>query len=226
VPPPGLPLPPPPPTSPGGQPLASFGDRLLAVLIDSAILAGVGLVLAIPAVIIFVVAVVPDLGDAGYASDGTAATPAFLSVLLPFLLMEVMLIAVLVGVQYVYQVELSRRTGQTVGKRVMRIRIVPLDPTRQLTRGILARRFVAQLGCSMLPSAHAWQKTPETAPGGCGVVVGVQDGGGVFGGLPGQLRQQTGVDVGGEINGKSSLPATATTATLIAPSFSLPLPPS
>jgi uncharacterized RDD family membrane protein YckC len=154
VPPPGLPLPPPPPTSPGGQPLASFGDRLLAVLIDSAILAGVGLVLAIPAVIIFVVAVVPDLGDAGYASDGTAATPAFLSVLLPFLLMEVMLIAVLVGVQYVYQVELSRRTGQTVGKRVMRIRIVPLDPTRQLTRGILARRFVAQLGCSMLPALN------------------------------------------------------------------------
>ncbi|ROT28075.1 RDD family protein [Micromonospora sp. HM5-17] len=148
---PGHPVPGPPPTSPGGQPLASFTDRLLAVLIDGAILGGIGLVCAIPAVIIFFVAVGPELTAVEYQPDGTVATPDLAAIIVPLLLMEAALFAVMLVVQYVYSVEMSRRTGQTVGKRVMKIRIAPLDPTGSLTRGVLARRFLAQLGCGLVP---------------------------------------------------------------------------
>ena len=49
---------PPPPVSPGGQPLADFGNRLLAYLIDAAILVGVTMIVALPAFLIFFFAVV------------------------------------------------------------------------------------------------------------------------------------------------------------------------
>ncbi|MEO3742433.1 RDD family protein [Plantactinospora sp. B5E13] len=151
--PPGYPVPPAAqlPTSPGGQPLASFTDRLLAVLIDGAILAGVGMVLAIPAVIIFFVVTGPDLFAVEYNPDGTIADPDPLAFLVPLLIMEGILILVVYVAQYVYQVEMARRTGQTVGKRIMKIRITPLDPNRSLTRGALARRFLAQVGIGFIP---------------------------------------------------------------------------
>lgn len=150
---PGYPVPPaaPLPTAPGGQPLASFADRLLAVLIDGAILAGVAMVLAIPAVIIFFVVAGPDLFAVEYNPDGTIADPDPLAFLVPLLIMEGILILVVYAVQYVYQVEMARRTGQTVGKRIMKIRITPLDPNRSLTRGTLARRFLAQIGIGLIP---------------------------------------------------------------------------
>ena len=39
---------PPPPLSPGGQPLADFGTRLLAYLIDAAIITAVAMVVFVP----------------------------------------------------------------------------------------------------------------------------------------------------------------------------------
>jgi uncharacterized RDD family membrane protein YckC len=46
------------PVSPGGQPLADFGTRLLAYLIDAAILVGVTMIVALPAFLIFFFTVV------------------------------------------------------------------------------------------------------------------------------------------------------------------------
>ncbi|MEO3925412.1 RDD family protein [Micromonosporaceae bacterium B7E4] len=140
----------PPPVSPSGQPLASFGDRLLAYLIDAAILGGTVLVLAIPAFVVFFSTVgadfftVPD-------QDGPVVEPDPFGFLVPFLLLEAALLVVGFALQYLYQVELPRRTGQTVGKRVMKIKIIPLDPAGSIGRAPLARRFLVQAGSGLVP---------------------------------------------------------------------------
>ncbi|MEV4491621.1 RDD family protein [Micromonospora coxensis] len=140
----------PPALAPNGQPLASFGDRLLAALIDGAIMGGVAAVLAVPAVLIFVMVMMPDLTATN--PDGTLASDPFTDFLLPLLALEAGLFALIFALTYVYQVEMTLRTGQTVGKRVMKLKIVPFDPTVALARGVLAKRWLAhQVGGSFIP---------------------------------------------------------------------------
>ncbi|GAA3737342.1 hypothetical protein GCM10022225_20190 [Plantactinospora mayteni] len=140
----------PPPVSPSGQPLASFVDRLLAYLIDAAILGGTMMVIMIPAFVVFFLTVgrdfftVPD-------PDSYVVEPDPLGFLVPFLLLEAALLVVAFAIQYLYQVELTKRTGQTVGKRVMKIKIVPLDPAGSIGRAPLARRYLVQAGGGLVP---------------------------------------------------------------------------
>jgi uncharacterized RDD family membrane protein YckC len=60
------------------------------------------------------------------------------------LLVEGGIFLLAVVLQYVYQVEMMYRSGQTVGKRAMRLRVIPIDPARRLTRGMAATRFLVQ----------------------------------------------------------------------------------
>jgi uncharacterized RDD family membrane protein YckC len=144
------PPPPPPPASPAGQPLASFGDRFLAYLIDYAVFFGIGLVLAVPAVLILVLTIAPDLFEV--RPDGTPVEPDFLDLFVPLLLIEAGLIVVLLLVSYVYYVEMLFRGGQTLGKRAMKIKIVPVDPDTRLTRGSAAKRWLGgYVAASFLP---------------------------------------------------------------------------
>ncbi|TDB75236.1 RDD family protein [Micromonospora sp. KC723] len=153
APPPGYAYPPrpmlPPALAPNGQPLAGFGDRLLAYLVDAVIVGGVSAVLAIPAVLLLVAAMVPDL--AATAPDGTPAANPITDLLLPLLALEVGLFAVIFALSYVYQVELALKTGQTVGKRVLKLKIVPFDPAAPLTRRVLAKRWLAHQGGGLIP---------------------------------------------------------------------------
>lgn len=138
------PLRPPPPApalSPAGQPLATFGDRFLAYLIDYAVFLGIGLVLALPAVLILILAVAPDLFEV--QPDGTPVDPSFMEFFLPLLLIEAGLVVVLLLVSYVYYVEMLVRGGQTLGKRAMKLKVVPLVPDAKLTRGTAAKRWLA-----------------------------------------------------------------------------------
>ncbi|WP_088996365.1 RDD family protein [Micromonospora echinaurantiaca] len=152
VPPPGPVGPPrPAPTlTPAGQPLASFTDRLLAALVDAAVFYGVGLVLAVPALIIFFAVVLPDL--VRIAPDGSVAQPdLWRDFLVPFLWMELAIVAISFVVAYVYYVEMMFRTGQTYGKKVMKLRVVPLDPDRSLDRRAAVRRFLVQQVGGLVP---------------------------------------------------------------------------
>src|SRR6185437_7639087 len=104
-PPPGYRLVAPPPVSPGGQPLADFGNRLLAYLIDVAILTAVMLIVALPAVLIFIFTVVRPAVD-NAAPDGTLANGDVGGIVLGGLALEAGLIVFVLVVTYLYTVEL------------------------------------------------------------------------------------------------------------------------
>ena len=145
-------VPPPPALSPAGQPLASFVDRLLAYLIDIAIFVGVSMLLALPIFAIFFFLFVPDLADQA-GPDGTLGEPAPWSFILALLGVELAYVVLLMLFYYVYYVEFQlRKNGQTVGKKAMKIRVVPIDPEGALTRGILAKRWLVQgVAGSLIP---------------------------------------------------------------------------
>ncbi len=143
----------PAPLSPAGQPLAGFGDRLAAYLIDMAILTVTFSVIFIPVFFIFMATQMPDVMT---ATDPYAPEPdpsvVWEEFLLPLLLLEALLFLVVLAAYYVYHVELMWRTGQTLGKKVLKIRVVPLNPALRLTRGAAAKRYaVAVIAGSLIP---------------------------------------------------------------------------
>ncbi|MFI6758515.1 RDD family protein [Micromonospora sp. NPDC050417] len=140
--------PPPPPLSPAGQPLAEFSDRFLAGLVDHGIYLLVSLVFTVPAMIYYFTRVLPDMFV--LTPDGTLREPDFLAVMVPMLLLQFGLMVVLLAVLYVYHVEMMFRTGQTPGKRIMKIRVVPLDPYATLTRGATVKRYLVQFAAGAL----------------------------------------------------------------------------
>jgi uncharacterized RDD family membrane protein YckC len=140
---------PPPPLSPAGQPLANFGDRLLAYLLDTLILVAASVVLIVPLFVVVVFLLVPQ--TLATQPDGTLVEPGFATFFLPLLLAELVFVLLMLGVCYLYSVEYQGRSGQTVGKRVMNIRVVPLDPAARLDRRTLAKRFLVQYVAGFLP---------------------------------------------------------------------------
>jgi uncharacterized RDD family membrane protein YckC len=124
-------------------PLADFGNRLLAYLIDVAIITGVTLVVAVPAVLVFFLVAAPAAAD-DVNADGTLPPDFFGRFVVAAILLQLGLLLFVLAAYYVYTVEMAWRTGQTVGKRVMKLRVVPLDPRRQLTRGMATKRWAVQ----------------------------------------------------------------------------------
>ncbi len=131
--------PPPVPVAPDGRPLADFGTRLLAHLIDGAILTAIGLVILVPVVLVLVFNAMPDFAD-----PGAAPADPFGDFFLPLLLVELGFILLVLAGYYVYYVEMMYRGGQTVGKRSMKIQVVPLAPGATLTRGMAAKRYLIE----------------------------------------------------------------------------------
>ena len=131
----------PKPTAPDGRPLAEFGDRLLAYLIDMAIFVGVGLVLMVPGFI----AIFAIMGSAFTtdAQGNLVDEPTFASVFVPIIAIYGAIFLVAIVVQYLYAVELTlRKNGQTYGKRAMKIQVVPLEPGAPLTRALVTKRWL------------------------------------------------------------------------------------
>ncbi|MER7273564.1 RDD family protein [Dactylosporangium sp. NPDC000244] len=128
------------PRAPNGMPLANFGDRLVAVLIDGAVLVGVALVLAIP----MFIAIFAVIAGATAAASSTETPNAGLLFGLP-LLIELLYLVLVLAAGYVYHVEMFRRTGVTWGKRAMKLQLIRADdPSAPIGRGVLARRWATQ----------------------------------------------------------------------------------
>jgi uncharacterized RDD family membrane protein YckC len=125
------------PAAPNGQVLADVGMRLLARLIDGLIVGGVvSIVMTIVIVVVFVTMI----------NSGDGAT--FLAVLV---VTELVALLLVMAAQYVYDVEFAKRDGQTVGKRVLKLRIVPLDPNQPLDRAALAKRWLVTSPGGLVP---------------------------------------------------------------------------
>ncbi|MET7470212.1 RDD family protein [Micromonospora sp. NPDC005222] len=128
--------------APNGQPLASFSDRLLAYLIDTAVAMAVTLVLFLPVFLLLVFWMVDQVEQAG--PSGPDPLDIWTSLFLPLLAAEFGVLLLLLAFYWVYHVEYARRTGQTLGKKVMKLRIVPMQPDAPLTRGMLGKRWLVE----------------------------------------------------------------------------------
>jgi uncharacterized RDD family membrane protein YckC len=132
------------PVSPAGQPLADFLERLAAFAIDRVIISAATFVVFLP---LFILAIpwfegtVRELDQAN-AADNAAAGAAFGRFFLVICGLNVVLFGFSALATYVYDVEMMFRSGQTVGKRIMKIRVVPLDPSAILTRKVAAKRWL------------------------------------------------------------------------------------
>ena len=136
---------PPKPTAPDGQPLAEFSDRLLAYLVDVAVLFVASLILMVPAFVGAFFVISNAFSKIQYDADGNAINePSLAAVALPLFAIYggVLILATLFN--YLYEVEHAlRRQGTTWGKRVMKIKIVPLaGSTAPLTRAMLVKRWL------------------------------------------------------------------------------------
>jgi uncharacterized RDD family membrane protein YckC len=140
------------PVGPSGHRLAEFSDRLLAWLIDSAIQGLVSLVILVPVYIVAFISffnTIPTQTTVNGQLVGPAPDPMlFFGGFLAFFAIVLLLTF---GIRYLYEVEMMFRSGQTVGKRIMKIRIVPVDTTRVLTRGMAFKRYLVYVGASFLP---------------------------------------------------------------------------
>ena len=119
------------PLGPGGAPLAGFADRLLARLIDGAII-------LIPMLLLEVIGALPIIVVA--VTTNGQPQPALLA---GSVVLSVALIIGLVTVGgYVYEVTLMHKTGQTYGKRFRRIRIVNAHDGGPIDKRMAVRRWL------------------------------------------------------------------------------------
>ncbi len=153
--------PPPPPVAPGGQPLAEFSDRLVAFIIDAVILGGFTAVVTIPIYIFAAFTIFEDFGTGVRIYEDPLGEPALaegqnpFAVLLPLFGIMALLIVLALAFAYLYTVEMMFRTGQTIGKRIMKIQIIPVDPAQALTRALALKRFLVQhVAAGFLPGLN------------------------------------------------------------------------
>ncbi|MBX6748218.1 MAG: RDD family protein [Micromonosporaceae bacterium] len=135
--------------SPGGQPLAGFDQRLVAYLLDGLILGAISMVFILPLYFCLIFLVVAPIATVNGepVDDATGARTALGVIGVVFLMLALSLV-----LMYIYEVELALRNGgQTYGKKIAKIRIVPLDPTETLTRRHLTLRFFATYGMNLVP---------------------------------------------------------------------------
>ena len=145
----------PPAIAPNGQPLASFADRFLAYLIDHVIYLVVSLIWTIPFMIWWVYQFNEFFNEVanspGFDPDQPGPPPSadfdgFLGLYVPMLLFVLATLVLATVYTYVYWVEMQmRRGGQTVGKRIMKIRVIPVDPAQaEVTRSGYVVRWAVQ----------------------------------------------------------------------------------
>ena len=151
VPPPGAYLPAPPPVAPNGQPLANFGDRFLAFLLDYVIYYAVVMLLSLPLYFWWFfsfLGTVQEAADQPYDPyGGSALEPGefFGDFFLPMIGMMAGLMLLSFLFSYLYFVEFQLRSGQTIGKKTMKLKIIPIDQAAgPVTRSELVKRWAVE----------------------------------------------------------------------------------
>jgi uncharacterized RDD family membrane protein YckC len=135
------------PFAPNGQPLASFADRLLAYLLDGLILGLVGMIFTVPLMILWMVTVMDwTAANSGYNDAyGQPVPDEFFQLFGTMMVVFAGIFAVNLVLTYLYLVEYQlRKGGETVGKRVMKLRVIKVQPGELLTRGDLTKRWAVE----------------------------------------------------------------------------------
>lgn len=113
---------------------------------DSAILFLVGVILELPLLVYFI----------AVANDVTASrAPDAATIVLQVLGLTAVTIALSLIATYLYEVEMMYRRGQTVGKRILKIRVTTLDGS-PLTRALAAKRWLAYSVAGAFIPAYSW----------------------------------------------------------------------
>ncbi|MDI1466252.1 RDD family protein [Catellatospora sp. KI3] len=139
--PPGWPHPvPTTPVRPHGMPLASPGVRLGARLVDFLAVLGLNIVVNGWFVYLWLREFVPYMRSAFQkALDGGQVTDVARPAQLDGLFLVIIFIAL--GLWFAYEVPATAHSGQTFGKRIMRIKVVPVENLQPLGMGRAWRRW-------------------------------------------------------------------------------------
>jgi uncharacterized RDD family membrane protein YckC len=126
------------PVAPNGLALANFGERLGARVLDWLVISLAAAVVLVPLFI--------WVSSEMFATVATApvdgSQPDVGRILAAWLLLYAGAFLFSFGVTYLYDVEWSvRNGGQTLGKKAMGLRVVPIDPTARYDRAAAARRW-------------------------------------------------------------------------------------
>jgi uncharacterized RDD family membrane protein YckC len=150
---PGYPYPHQVPVSPGGHRLAEFSDRFLARLIDGLILGVAASILIVPLYLVaFFLFLNNAISTTTTVNGQVIAEPQNMGAFFLGLFGLVLCVLGLTFVmQYIYEVEMMFRTGQTIGKKAMKIRVLPVDPTVALTRKMAFKRFLVNIAAGFVP---------------------------------------------------------------------------
>jgi uncharacterized RDD family membrane protein YckC len=149
---PGVYFPPPPLYArPGGHPLAEATDRLLARIVD-------GLILSVPMLLIELPVMVAlwywllDRVSVPTSATGDGPLDGGDLLLVAGVFFGVFAVLILLNglFSYLYEVVYMHRTGQTVGKRLMRLRVVTMDVAAPIDVGHARRRWLAREGVALL----------------------------------------------------------------------------
>jgi uncharacterized RDD family membrane protein YckC len=161
---PGQPIPPgdyPPPPGyvlvlrgPDGRPLASFADRLVAYILDAVILGGVALIFVVPLLVWWFRTFAETVTTMETSVNRGEDIPAdfFTDLFGGYFALFGAILALGLILSYVYLVEMSWRSGQTIGKRVMKLQITPATPGEERSRMMFVRRWaVERVAGSLVP---------------------------------------------------------------------------
>jgi uncharacterized RDD family membrane protein YckC len=123
------------PVAPGGAPLAEFWQRLVAYIVDSVVF---GVAMTVPMLLIAALLFTPYFSslEPGRIDPVTIA-------LLEFGLFA-LIVPLYIVASYVYFVRMCHKSGQTVGKRVMKIRIVRASDGGPIDLRASRRRWIVQ----------------------------------------------------------------------------------
>ncbi len=130
---------------PGEQKLATPARRLLARVVDTGI---VGL-LAVPFSAPLLSELLARLGDKVELASTTGSQPTLADA--TTIRLTLVLTAVVLAVSFVYEVPQLLRWGQTLGKRLCRVRVIRRDGGRSLGIGPVVLRWLTQAAAPQLP---------------------------------------------------------------------------
>jgi uncharacterized RDD family membrane protein YckC len=149
--------PPPPPIAPSGAPLAEAWERLVAYLVDSAILFALNLIPAAILVAVFwsrlsVAFHRISVANQEAIDNSTAPDPldSFHHLLTLELIGFAILLPLIFAISYLYKVTLMHRSGRTVGKKIMKIQVVRATDGGPITLAMARKRWLVEQPAALI----------------------------------------------------------------------------